>query len=472
MWNAAQLANGLLTDLYHVDSAYVSWRTGHNGLTTFDLYTRQNPFDSAYMLVAGLELAVTFAREFHYTDEQIAYLKRVKPFEPAFYEELQRTRFTGEILAMPEGEIAFAPEPLMRVTAPFREALLLEAGLLHTISLSTLLATKAARVVAAAQGKPVAEFAFRRAQEPYIVARSGWIAGCASTSFVAAAQAFDIPTSGTIPHALIQAFPTEAEAFQAVAESLPRYTLLLDTYNVEQAIHTAVEVAKSAQARLGHVMTGVRLDSGDLIGQSWYVRRVLDEAGLTEVIILVSGDLDEYRVADLVASGAPIDAFGVGTAMGVGAGSVVHGTSGGALGGVYKLVWYDADANEEAGADETPIKVAGVKSTWPGKKQVSRVGKFEGDIIHGEHEPSPPDNRPLLHPAISGGMVLPGALPPLDEIRERAMANLAALPDQYKVLEHPPEYPVTFSDHLRALRQRAIELHDDRVHAAGSPAGT
>jgi nicotinate phosphoribosyltransferase len=200
------------------------------------------------------------------------------------------------------------------------------------------------------------------------------------------------------------------------------------------------------------------------------VRRVLDEAGLTDVIILVSGDLDEYRVAELVVSGAPIDAFGVGTAMGVGAGSVKHGVSGGALGGVYKLVWYDADEDQHAGADEAPIKVAGVKSTWPGKKQVSRIGNFQGDIIHGEGEPAPSDSRPLLQPAISGGMVIPGALPPLDEIRERAVANLAALPEQYKALEHPAEYPVCFSEHLRAMRQRAIELHKDRIEAAESAA--
>lgn len=463
MWNAAQLRSGLLTDLYHVDSAYVSWRTGHNGLTTFDLYTRSHPFDSGFLLAAGLELAVAFAREFHYADDEIAYLKQIKPYEDAFYDELRRTRFRGEILGMPEGEIAFAPEPMLRVTAPFREALVLEAGLLHTVSLSTLLATKAARVVHAARGRPIAEFAFRRAQEPYIVARSSYIAGCASTSFLAAARAFDLPTSGTIPHALVQAFPTEEEAFRAVATSLPRFTLLLDTYDVEQAIQTAVAVAREAKRELGHEMVAVRLDSGDILADSHQCRAELDAAGFPDVQILASGDMDEYRVADLVAAGAPIDAYGVGTSMGVGAGSVERGVSGGALGAVYKLVWYDADLDQTADEDEAPIKVAGPKSTWPGKKQVSRIGAFAGDVIHLENEPPPPHSRPLLQPVLRDGNLIPGALPPLYEIRERAMANLAALPEAVKALDHPAAYDVTFSNRLQAMRDRAIALHDDAV---------
>ncbi|MGH2562502.1 MAG: nicotinate phosphoribosyltransferase [Thermomicrobiales bacterium] len=462
MWSADQLRSGLLTDLYHVDSAYVSWRANRNGLTTFDLYTRSHPFGGGYLLVAGLELAATFAQEFRYTDEEIAYLQRVRTYEDAFYEELRRTRFTGEILGMPEGEIAFPQEPLVRVTAPFREALLLEAGLLHTISLSTLLATKAARVVCAAQGAPVAEFAFRRAQEPFVVARSAYIAGCASTSFLAAAHAFGIPTSGTIPHALVQAFPAEEEAFRAVAASLARYTLLIDTYDVRQAILTAVEVARDAKRRLGHEMVAVRLDSGDILADSRHCRSVLDDAGLDGVRILASGDMDEYRIAELVAANAPIDAYGVGTSIGVGAGSVERGVAGGALGAVYKLVWYDADQNRAADEDETPIKVAGPKSTWPGKKQVSRIGDFEGDVIHLEDEAPLPNARTLLQPILRDGVVLPEALPPLDEIRERALGNLAALPEAIKRIDQPDSYAVRFSERLQAMRDRAIAVHRDR----------
>jgi nicotinate phosphoribosyltransferase len=459
MWNADQLSSGLLTDLYHVDSAYVSWRSGRNGLTTFDLYSRANPFGSAYMLSAGLELAVTFARSFHYSEEEIAYLKRVKPYEDAFYDELRQTRFTGEIIGMPEGEIVFAPSPLLRTTAPFREALLLEAGLLHVICLSTLIATKAARIVHAGQGKGIAEFGFRRAQEPYIAARSGYLAGCGSTSFLAAAHAFAIPTSGTIPHALIQSFPSEEEAFRTVAESLPQYTLLLDTYDVHTAIRTAIDVGKWARARFGHQLVGVRLDSGDILADSNYCRLALDDARLRDVRIVASGDMDEFRIAELESAGAPIDAYGVGTALAVGAGSIEHGISGGALGGVYKLVWYDADGSGAADAEEIPIKVAGSKSTWPGRKQVSRIGAFREDVIHLEDEAPLADGRSLLQPVLRNGELISGVLPSLGEIRERAAASLRALPDEYKQIEHPPTYPVRYSDRLEVMRNRAITQH-------------
>ncbi|MER3439119.1 MAG: nicotinate phosphoribosyltransferase, partial [Chloroflexota bacterium] len=279
MWRASELSSGLLTDFYHVDAAYVSWRAGLNTPATFDLYTRHAPFGSAYLLTAGLEIALTFATQFHYAEEEIAYLRTLRPYDEGFLDELRRLRFTGEILAIPEGEVAFANEPLLRVTAPFREALLLESGLLHTVGVSTLIATKAARVVHAARGRPVAEFGYRRAQEPYLAARSAIIGGCASTSFLSAAHAFKVPTSGTIPHALVQLFPTEEDAFRAVAESLERYTFLLDTYDVHRAIHTAVRIALDVRQRLGHQLHAVRLDSGDLLADSRYCREVLDEAG-------------------------------------------------------------------------------------------------------------------------------------------------------------------------------------------------
>ncbi|HQY32022.1 MAG TPA: hypothetical protein PK691_12065, partial [Thermomicrobiales bacterium] len=190
MRNQIDPNSALLTDLYHVDSAFISWQADRNGHSTFDLYTRSAPFGGSWMLVAGLELAASFASAFHYNDDDIAWLKTIRSYPAEFWAVLRRTRFTGEILAMAEGEIAFPGEPMVRVTAPFREALLLESGLLHTIGVSTLLATKAARVVHAAGDKPVAEFAFRRAQEPWLTARSAWIAGCRSTSFLAAAREY------------------------------------------------------------------------------------------------------------------------------------------------------------------------------------------------------------------------------------------------------------------------------------------
>jgi len=426
-----------------------------NGTATFDLYTRSHPFGGAFLLVAGLEAAVAFAREFRFTEDDLAFLAEVKPYDKVFLDDLAHLRFTGEILAIPEGTVAFAPEPLLRVTAPFREALLLESGLLHAVGRATLIATKAARVVLAANGRPVTEFALRRAAEPLLVARSAAIGGCAATSNVEAARRYGLAVSGTIPHALVQAFPSEIDAFRAVAATFDNYTLLLDTYGVPHSLTSAVAVADESRRRWGHRLVGVRLDSGDLAGDSREVRRVLDEAGLADVKVLASGDLDEYSIADLLAAGAPIDGFGVGTSVGVGAGSVEHGVDGGALGAVYKLVWYDADP--EASGEEPRIKLAGAKSTWPGRKQVYRRGAFEEDIIQGEEEPPPPESVPLLLPVIVGGELI-AALPPLPAIRQRAADQLAALPAPYRRVDNPPVYPVLWSDHLRELRRRTGEF--------------
>jgi nicotinate phosphoribosyltransferase len=444
---------GLMTDMYHPDAAYVSWRARRNGQTTFDLYARKAPFGGAYLLVAGLEMALEFVRDFHYTDEDLKFLAQLRDYEPEFLEELSKLRFSGEILAMPEGSIAFPNEPLLRVTAPFREAILLESGLLQAVNLATLIATKASRVVYAARGRRIAEFALRRAQEPFVATRSSIIGGCASTSFLAAAFRFRLFATGTIPHALVQLFDNEREAFEATAEIFNRYTILLDTYDVKRAIHTAVDVAKKYHDRLGHTLAAVRVDSGDLLAQCRYVRRVLDEAGLQDVKIAASGDLDEFSIARLVEQGIAADSFGVGTSLGVGAGSVEQDIEGGALGGVYKLVQYEGDD----GLDQAKIKVADDKSTWPGRKEIYRLGHFERDLIQLEHEPRPaaPAER-LLKPVVKDGKVVPGSLPPLNEIWELAGQNLRDLPDEYRALRPARAYPVEFSRALRKLRDSAL----------------
>ncbi|MFL5705482.1 MAG: nicotinate phosphoribosyltransferase [Ktedonobacteraceae bacterium] len=448
---------GLMTDMYHPDSAYVSWRTGHNGLTTFDLYTRTAPFGGAYLLIAGLEAALEFVQAFRYTPEELKFLAHIRDYDSAFLDELANLRFSGEILAMPEGTIAFPNEPILRVTAPFREALLIEAGLLQAINLSTLIATKASRIVFAAQSgqhRRVAEFAFRRAQEPLTVARASYIGGCASTSLLNAAYEFRLPATGTVPHALIELFPTEEEAFAAVASAYNRYTLLLDTYDTRHAIHTAIEVALRSQETLGHTLAAVRLDSGDLVGDSIYIREQLDKAGLTSVRILLSGDLDEWKITELLEAGATVDSFGVGTTLGSGAGSTEHSVAGGALGAVYKEVWYVDDA----GTEYPKVKLAGPKSTWPGKKEVYRHPQWEEDIIQLAHEPRPHNYQRLLRPVMRNGEMIPGSLPPLSEIRELAQQNLQSLPIQYRALnvEHP--YPVRISDGLQSLRKQAAQL--------------
>jgi nicotinate phosphoribosyltransferase len=443
----------LLSDMYHPDAAYVSWVSGRNGVATFDLYTRAAPFGGAYLLVAGLEAALEFAQSFHYTPEELAFLARIRDYDPAFLDELAELRFTGDIAAMPEGSIAFPNEPLLRVTAPFREAIMMESGLLQAINLATLIATKAARVVWAAQQRRVSEFAFRRAQNPLVVARSSYIGGCSSTSLLAAAFDYRLLATGTVPHALIQLFPSEEEAFTAIAESFNRYTLLLDTYDPRQAIQTAIAVARRVRDTLGHTLAAVRLDSGDLVGDSRYVRERLLQAGMGSVRILASGDLDEYAIADLLAAGAEIDAFGVGTALGAGAGNMEHHATGGALGGVYKEVWY-ADAD---GSEHPKLKLAGEKSTWPGRKEVYRHPRWEEDLMQLDHEPALPGYVRLLRPVVREGAIIPGSLPPLGEIWELAQANLRALPERYRALTAPAPYPVRISEALQVLRDEATQ---------------
>jgi nicotinate phosphoribosyltransferase len=456
---------GLMTDLYHPDAAYVSWRSGMNGATTFDLYTRSAPFGGAYLLVAGLEAALEFVRTFRYSENDVAYLARVRGYDAGFLQTLRQLRFSGEVVAMPEGTVAFPNEPLLRVTAPFQEAILLESGLLQAVGPATLIATKAARVVNAARGRPVAEFGLRRAQAPFVATRSAAIGGCVSTSFVAAADRFDLPPSGTIPHSLVQLFDSEGEAFRAVAESFDRYTLLLDTYDVRRAVHTAVEVARDVQARMAHRLDAVRLDSGDVVSDARYVRVVLDEAGLSSVRILASGDLDEFSVAALVESDAPIDAFGVGTSIAVGAGNANRGVPGAALGAVYKEVW------SESGGHAAKVKVADDKSTWPGRKQVYRIGVYEEDVIALDSEVPPERGRPLLQTMIRDGQFVPESTPPLSDVIAAARANLEALPERYRDLMSPQHYPVRFSGALDSLRRHAVAQYSPDHVGMQAPGG-
>jgi nicotinate phosphoribosyltransferase len=336
--------------------------------------------------------------------------------------------------------------------------MLVEAGLLQAINLATLVATKASRITYAAEmdGKKrrVSEFAFRRAQEPLTVARASYIGGCSSTSLLNAAYEFRLPATGTVPHALIELFPTEEEAFASIAAAYNRYTLLLDTYDVRQAIHTAINVALRYQETLGHSLAAVRLDSGDLVADTVYVREQLDRAGLETVRILASNDLDEWKIAELISAGAAIDSFGVGTALGSGAGSAERGIEGGALGAVYKEVWYV----DEAGTEYPKVKVAGAKSTWPGKKEIYRHPHWEEDVIQLAHEPRPEHYQRLLRPVMRNGEMIPGSLPPLSEIRELAQQNLDQLPALYRALSVETPYPVRLSEGLQNLRRQALQL--------------
>ena len=307
---------------------------------------------------------------------------------------------------MPEGSIAFPNEPLLRVTAPFREAILLESGLLQAVNLATLIATKASRIVWAAQGRPVSEFALRRAQEPYVVSRSARIGGCWSTSFLAAAAEYRLLASGTIPHALVQLFEDERERLRGGRRDV-------------QPVHPAARHLRrppgDPHGRRGGADRTARATATSWRPSGWTAATCWRTAATSGACSTRpacrtagssgSGDLDEYSIADLVAQGAPFDAFGVGTSIGVGAGSVEHDVEGGSLGGVYKNVAYV----DESGATVPKLKVAGDKTTLPGPKEVYRVGAYVEDVIQLADEPAPGDgSERLLKPVMRGGRIVAG----------------------------------------------------------------
>jgi nicotinate phosphoribosyltransferase len=435
----------LETDLYHVDAAYVAWKSGQRGRATFDLYTRSAPFGGAFMLFAGLERALEYVSSFRYTDDDLAFLGALGKYDNEFLAALRELRFSGEVLSFEEGDIAFPDEPLLRVSAPFMEAMLIESGLLRAIGVSTLIATKAARMSLVAQGASLADFALRRAHDPYTAARSSYIGGFQTTSFIDAARQLGIPASGTIPHALVQAFPDELTAFRAVADALPTFSLLLDTYDLTRGIAHAIQVATESRDSNGHVLTAVRLDSGPLEEGSRQIREALDTAGLTDVKVLVSGDIDEYRIQRLMIAGAPIDGFGVGGNLGVGLGTAESGTVGGVIGAVYKLAWYD-DGPESG----SRMKIAGGKTTMPGRKLPWRIGDFEHDVVQLEDEAAQPQGRKLLTPVIVNGEVV-HQTPSLAAIRDRAMTALHELPESLKALNADAAYPLVRSARLQQL---------------------
>lgn len=449
-------STGLEIDLYHMDAVYIAWKSGSTGTSTFELFTRRTPFGGGFMVAAGLELAGEHIRNFRYSNEDIEWFRKLKGYDEGFLEMLSDVRFGGDVLAMPEGEIAFPHQPIMRITAPFVEGMLLESALLRSVGISTLIATKAARVHLAVQGRSFSDFSFRRAHEPMWAARSAYIGGADSSSYVAANRTLGIPGSGTIPHAIVQAFPDEPTAFREVAAHFPQYTLLIDTYDVDQGIDNAIEAARNEAATgSGHTLTAVRIDSGDLGEWAKLVRSRLDAAGMREVKVLVSGDLDEYKVESLLGHGAPIDGFGVGGNLGIGLGTVESGTVGGVIGAVYKLSWIDDD---DVSTLDARMKIAGGKSTWPGRKSVYRVGEFGHDIVALDDEVIPEEGRSLLQPWMRDGELL-AENPTLQEIRERALSNLDSLPQELKALTVTEPYDVRFSEGIRALRATIEAMH-------------
>jgi nicotinate phosphoribosyltransferase len=436
---------GLLTDLYELTMA-----AGYHvhGLAdrraTFELWVRRLPAGRNYLVAAGLEQAVHYLRHLCFAPEQIDYLRQHPSFRhvpDGWFDRLTGFRFEGDLWAVPEGTVVFAGEPLLRVAGPLMQAQVVETYLLTTLTLQTLVASKAARVAGAAGGRPVFDFGSRRAHGPQaglLAARAAYLGGCVGTSNTEAGRLLGVPALGTQAHSWVMAFGDEAEAFRKFAEVFPiSSTLLIDTYDTVQGARNALASGAAMQA--------VRLDSGDLGALSQEVRRVLDEAGRRDVRIVASGDLNEYKVRDLLAAGAPIDVFGVGTEL-------VTSRDEPALNAVYKLV-----------EQETPeglvgrVKLSPGKKTYPRPKQVWRRsgpgGTFVGDLVAWEVERPPPQAEPLLVPVLRRGQPV-GALPALEECRARCAAQLARLPRELLALDTREPYPVAFSKGLEAELRR------------------
>jgi nicotinate phosphoribosyltransferase len=433
----------LFTDYYELTMCASYFDNKNFELATFDLFIRRLPENRSYFLFAGLEEALEYLQSIKFTEEHLIYLKK-QGFNQDFLDYLRGFKFTGDVWAVPEGTVAFPNEPLIRVTAPIIEAQLVETFLLNTINLQTMIATKASRVVQAAKGKSVIEFGLRR--EPGIdagmkVARSSYIAGCQGTSNVLAGMAYGIPVFGTMAHSFIMSYPKEIDAFRAFAKTFPdKSTLLIDTYEDIAGAEKAVAVAKELEAR-GFRLGGVRLDSGDLAETSRKVRKILDDNGLGYVKVFASGDLDEFKITQLISEDAKIDSFGVGTKMGTSADRPY-------LDVIYKLC-----ETQMADGSFLPImKLSKDKNTLPGRKQVYRFkgedGCFNRDIIALADERV--GGEGLLVQVMQNGKLF-GKLPSLEQIRVAASENLSNLPDKYKALTNAPAYPVELSQKLQSL---------------------
>jgi nicotinate phosphoribosyltransferase len=438
--------SALFTDLYELTMAAAFFREGVRGAATFSLFVRRLPPGRGFLVAAGLEDALEYLRALRFTDPTVDYLRTLGRFEPAFLDHLRTLRFTGDVRAVPEGTVVFADEPLLEVTAPLLEAQLVETAMLNLLHGQTVLASKAARSVLAADGRMLAEFGLRRSHGTDAgmkVARAALLAGFDSTSNVLAGLTWGLPLSGTMAHSFVTAFPAEAEAFRAYARAFPdAAVLLLDTYDTVAAAHLAVEVAREL-ARAGHQLAGVRLDSGDLAALSREVRAILDAGGFPGVKILVSGGLDEHDIAALLGAGAPIDGFGIGTRL-------ATSTDAPSVDVVYKLVRFE-------GRDV--LKLSAGKRTWVGAKQVQRRtapdGRLAGDTLALADEAMQAGASGLLEPVMRGGELL-RAHPGLAELRTRCAAQLAMLPRGVRRLSEPDLFMPVPSERLRE-RQRLAE---------------
>jgi nicotinate phosphoribosyltransferase len=445
--------SALFTDLYQLTMGQAYTAEGMDRPAVFELFFRKMPEQRNFLIAAGLDDVLAFLDDMRFTPEDLAYLERTKLLSRPFLDRLQGLRFTGDVYAVPEGTAIFPNEPLVQVVAPLVEAQLVETYLINQVHFQSLAAAKAARVVAAAAGRSVVEFGARRAHGVDAAikeARAAYLVGAVGTSNMLAGRLYDIPVFGTMAHSYVQAHDDETEAFVRFSREFPNTTLLVDTYDTLAGVRKVIELCR----RLGENFRVhfIRLDSGDLAELARQTRRLLDEAGLTSVRIFASSDLDEYRIDEMARSGAPIDAFGVGTRLAT-IDDVPH------VDMAYKLVEY---------ADIGRMKLSStrMKATYPGRKQIFRQldaqGRLQRDILAGHAENL--GGTPMLQLVMRSGQRLPPGQVNLAGARSHAQEELRRLPPALAALERAdPGYEVEISAHLRAERDRlAQELHGDQ----------
>jgi nicotinate phosphoribosyltransferase len=436
-------AGPLFTDLYELTMAASYFANKVSDVATFSLYIRDVYATRNYFVAAGLEQVLDELAAFQFSDQDINYLQSTGRFSEHFLDYLEQLRFTGDVYAMPEGTVFFANEPVMEVTAPIVEAQLIETFVLNTIGFQTMIASKAARCFHVAAGRPLIDFSLRRTQGQDAgikVARSTFIAGFSATSNVLAGKIYGIPISGTMAHSYVSAFDNELDAFFAYADTFPDHSIfLIDTYDTIKGARHAAAVAKEMQKK-GHTLIGVRLDSGDMVSLSREVRKIFDAAGLYDVKIFASSGFDEFKITKVISEGAAIDAFGVGTKVGVSADAPFVDV-------VYKMVRFK-------GRDVK--KLSPGKVTLAGEKQVFRKsdqnGRYLEDIIC-QRDEIIAQGKPLLEKVMENGNLL-HPHPQLQMLQEKFKENFASLDDGYKSIQDQKAYLVKLSQRIQDLQEK------------------
>jgi nicotinate phosphoribosyltransferase len=431
----------LLTDLYQLTMAQAYFNDHKTERATFSLFIRSYPLNRGFFISAGLHDVLKFLENFALDGAALDYLSKQNLFTNEFLKFLETLRFTGDVWALPEGQLFFKDEPILEINAPIIEAQLVETFIINQINLQSLIATKAARCVYAAGKRAVVDFALRRTHgidAGMKVARSSYLAGFAGTSNVLAGKRYEIPILGTMAHSFVSSFGDEIDAFHSYAASFPEAaTLLIDTYDTVAGAHKAAEVAKEMAAR-GQRLNAVRIDSGDLAELGVKVRKILDDAGFSQVKIVGSGGLDEYDLSELSAAQIPFDSYGIGTKMGTSSDAPWSDMA-------YKLVEF---------GEKPVLKRSPGKISWPGAKQLFRQrnhqGQLKKDIIGLRNERIP--GTALLRKVMEEGRIVV-TLPTLSESRAGLAKELEHLPDLTKAIRNPVPYPVEFSPALARLRE-------------------